>query len=221
MTKKLHVAIAIAVVVCIIALVASIFVNQPPANTVVAGVAVGDTFTYSIRGFATKIDANATIPEDTSQLNMTESFRVTITDVNDSKVYFSSVWRFLNGTEIQKTGKVNIETGIDNSPDFWAIYASGLNAGDLARPIREGLTINATEPRTYKNGERETNYVSLERLRYDTDDPSQTISEYLSIYFDKQTGMLVELRNNQVYSNPAILLQLEWRITDSTVWDIS
>ncbi|MCK5562699.1 hypothetical protein KAI30_00885, partial [Candidatus Bathyarchaeota archaeon] len=183
MTKKLHLAIPIAIIFCIIVFAAIFvnqpFVNQPPASTVVAGVAVGDTFTYSIRGFATKIDANATIPEGTSQLNMTEWFKVTITDVNNSKVYFSSIWRFLNGTEVQKTGKVNIETGIDNSPDFWAIYASGLNAGDLARPIREGLSINATDPRTYKDGERETNYVSLERLRYDTEDPSHTISEYL------------------------------------------
>ena len=189
----------------------------------VAGVAAGDIFTYSIKGYATLIDANATVPENFQELNMTEWYRVTITQVNDTEISFSSTWRFSNGTEIDSTGKVNIKTGIGNSPDFWAIYASGLGANDFARPLREGgHVINATEMRTYKDGERETNYVSLpERLRYDADDPSRTITEYLSIYFDKQTGMLVELRNSQVYSYPEVLIVLEWKITDSTVWDIS
>ena len=223
MTSKLHVAIAIAAVVCIIAFAATFLVNPPPVSTVAAAVAAGDTFTYNIRGFATKIDPNVTIPESTSQLNNTDWYKVTITDVNDSKVYFSSTWRFLNGTEIQVTGKVDIETGIGNSPDFWAIYASGLSANDLTRPLREGgHTINATETRSYKNGKRETNYVSLpERLRYDTEDPSRTITEYISVFFDKQTGILVELRNSQLYSYPQVLLVLEWKIVDSTVWDIS
>ena len=225
MTNRLHVAIAIAAIVCIIAFAASFFVDHPPATTVVAGVTAGDTFTYRIRSFATKIDPNATIPEGTSHLNNTEWYKVTITDVNDSKVYFSSTWRFLNGTEIQVTGEVDLETGIGNSLDFWAIYASGLGANDLTRPLRpSGHTVNATETRTYEDGERETNYVPFpERLRYDSEDPSRTITEYISVYFDKQTGMLVELKNSQVYSYsdyPEVLLVLEWQIIDSTVWNI-
>jgi hypothetical protein len=97
----------------------------------------------------------------------------------------------LNGTEIDKTGKVNIKTGIDNSPDFWAIYASGLKAGDYARPFgTDRLTINSTEMRTYKDGERETDLASLETTFYDTDDPtlSRSYDDYLSIYFYKQNG---------------------------------
>lgn len=228
MTKRLNIAISIAGILVIVA-VAATFVNQPPAqtppdDTVVAGVDVGDEFTYGIRGFVTKIDANATIPESTAQLNVTEWYRVTITDVNESKVYFSSIWRFLNGTEIQKTGMVNITIGdISGSADFWAIYASGLGANDLTRPlIPDAHIINSTEMRTYKDSERETNYVSLpERLRYDSDDPTRTISEYISLYFDKQTGMLVELRNSQVYSYPQVLIMIEWKIVDSSVWNVS
>ena len=222
MTNRLHVAIAITAIVCIIAFAASILIEHQPAIMAVAGVAEGDTFTYSIRGYAIKIDDNATIPESTSLLNNTEWYKVIITDVNGSQVYFSSTWRFLNGTEIQATGKVDIETGIGNSQDFWAIYASDLGVNDLTRPLRpSGHIINATETRTYKDGERETNYVDFpERLRYDADDPTRTITEYISVYFDRQTGILVELRNSQVYSYPEVLLVLEWKIIDSTVWDI-
>ena len=222
MTSKLQVAIAVTAIICIIAFSASFFF-RPPARIVSAGVAAGDTFTYSIKGFATEIEPNATIPESTAQLNSTEWYKVTITDVNDSKVYFSATWRFLNATEIQVTGKVDIETGINNSPDFWAIYASGLEVGDFTRPLREsGHTVNATQIRSYKGGSRETNYVSLpERTRYDADDPTRTITEYISVYFDKQTGMLVELRNSQVYSHPEVLVILEWKIIESNVWTIS
>ncbi len=223
MGKKTYIAIIAAVIICIV-VPAAIFSNQPPAKTVAAGVAAGDTFTYSIRGYANIIDPNATVPESCTQLNMTDWYRVTITNVTDAEVSFSATWRFINGTEIAKTGKVNIKTGLDNSPDFWAIYASGLNASDYARPFgADGLTINATEKRAYKDGERETNSISLERLLYDFEDPTltRTLSDYLSIYFDKQTGMLVELRDAQLYNDPEILVVLEWRIIDSSVWEVS
>ena len=223
MGKKIYIASLTAVILCIIVLVA-IFPNQSPAKTVVAGVAAGDTFTYGIKGFANKIDANATIPESCSQLNMTDWYKVTITNVTDDEVYFSAVWRFINGTENVKTGKVDIETGINNSVDFWAIYASGLKATDRARPLGlEGVTINETKTRLYKGVERETNSITLERVLYDYDDPSLTrsLNDYLSIHFDRQTGMLVELTNTQLYSSPAIFLRLEWRIIDSSVWDVS
>ena len=222
MSSKLQVAIAITAVICIIAFSASFF-TRPPAKTYKAGVAAGDTFTYSIKGIATKIDVNATIPESTADLNSTEWYRVEITDVNDSKVYFNATWRFFNETEIQVSGKVDIETGMDNSPDFWAIYASDLEVNDFARPLREvGDNINATLMRDYKDSFRETNYLSLpERMRYDADDPSRTVTEYISIYFDKESGMLVELRDSMLYTNPEVLVIFEWKIIDSTVWTIS
>jgi hypothetical protein len=228
MFKKLYITIILIVFLCVIAVVALLLYQPPadqtPSETVVAGVAAGDVFTYSIRGYATIIDSNATIPENFFQLNMTEWYRVTITSVNDSEVSFYSTWRFSNGTEIDETGKVNIKTGKDNSLYFWAIYASGLKAGDFARPFgTDRLTINSTEMRTYKGGERETNLASLETTFYDTDDPtlSRSYDDYLSIYFDKQTGMLVELTDVKLYSSPQFLLKLEWKILDSTVWDVS
>ena len=223
MGKKTYIAILTAIILCIIVLVA-VFPNQPPAKTVVAGVAAGDTFTYGIKGFANKIDANATIPDSCSQLNMTDWYKVTITNVTEDEVYFSAIWRFINGTENVKTGKVDIETGLNNSVDFWAIYASGLQANDRARPLGiEGLTINETKTRIYKGVERETNSITLERVLYDYDDPTltRTLNDYLSIHFDRQTGMLVELTDSQLYSDPAIHLMLEWRIIDSSVWNVS
>jgi len=226
MFKKLYKTILLILIVflCVIAIVALLLyqplVDQTPNETVVAGVAAGDVFTYSIRGYATIIDANATVPEWVFQVNMTEWYKVTITQVNDSEVSFSATWRFSNRTEIDKTGKVNIKTGIGNSQDFWAIYASGLEAGDYARPFgATGQVINATEKRTYKSGERETNSILAETTFYADD--GGTCDSFRSIYFDKQTGMLVEFVNTELYSNPQLFLKLEWKLVDSTVWDVS
>lgn len=226
MFKKLYITILLIVFLCVIAVVALLLyqppVDQTPSETVVAGVAAGDVFTYSIRGYATIIDSNATIPENFFQLNMTEWYKVTITQVNDSEVSFSATWRFSNRTEIDKTGKVNIKTGIGNSQDFWAIYASGLEVGDYARPFgATGQVINATEKRTYKSGERETNSILAETMFTTTDDSPISCNSYRSIYFDKQTGMLVEFVNTELYSSPQLFLNLEWKLVDSTVWDVS
>jgi len=228
MTRKLNRTIIFVIVLCA-AVFAALLLTRPspeqsPSETVVAGVAAGDVFTYNIRAYATIIDANATVPENFYQVNMTEWYRVTITQVNDTEVSFSSTWRFSNGTEIDKTGKVNIETGIGNSQDFWAIYASGLEAGDLARPFGiNRQVINETEKRTYKSGERETNSILLENMFYETNDPTgnSTCESFRSIYFDKQTGMLVEFVNSDVYSNPQLLLRLQWKIADTNVWNIT
>lgn len=229
MFKKLHKTILLILIVflCVVAVVAVLLyqplINQTPNETVVAGVVVGDVFTYSIRTYATIIDANATVPESFYQLNMTEWYRVTITQVNDTEVSFSSAWRFSNGTEIDETGKVNVKTGVVNS-QFWAIYASDLEAGDFARPFGVNRqVINETESRTYKSGGRETNSILLENMFYETDDPtgSSTCESYRSIHFDKQTGMLVEFVNSDFYSNPQLLLVLQWKIVDTNVWNIT
>ena len=228
MTKKSHKTLILIVTLCVIGFAAILLFYQPPVNqnpsATVAGVVVGDVFTYDIKAYATTIDANATVPESFSDLNMTEWYRVTITQVNDTEVSFSSIWRFSNGSEIDAPGKVNIETGVGNSQDFWAIYASGLEAGDWSRPL--GLNrqiINATEKRTYESGDRETNSILSESMFIETTDPTgnSTCESFRSIYFDKQTGMLVEFINSDVYSSPQLLLRLNWKIVYTNVWDVT
>ncbi len=229
MTKKSHYITGILIVaLCVIGFTALLlyqpYTSQNPSETVVAGVVAGDVFTYNIRAYATLIDANATVPEDFYELNMTEWYRVTITQVNDTEVSFSSKWRFSNGTEIDAIGKVNIKTGVGNSQDFWAIYASGLEVGDAARPFGfNRQVINATETRTYKSDERETNVIREENTFYETNDPTgnSTCESYRSIYFDKQTGMLVEFVNSDFYSSPQLLLVLKWEIADTNVWAVA
>ncbi|MEM2099502.1 MAG: hypothetical protein QXU99_07185 [Candidatus Bathyarchaeia archaeon] len=227
MTRKINTTAIFIIVLCAVGLVALVLTRPSPEQnqeeTVKAGVTVGDTFTYSIKGIANLIDANASVPEAFYQLNMTEWYKVTITNVTSSEIFFNATWRFSNATESQRTGKVNFKTGIGNSQDFWAIYASGLKAGDYLRPYgADRVTINATESRSYRDGTRETNKVALETEFYDVDDPtySRAYIDYLTFYFDRQTGILVELTDVKYYSSPQIILVVEWKLVDSNVWNV-
>jgi hypothetical protein len=54
-------------------------------------------------------------------------------------------------------------------------------------------------------------------LTYQGSDNTNSV-EYVDYYFDKQTGMLVELRDTTTYSNPIKTITKFWKIKDSNVW---
>ena len=91
---------------------------------------------------------------------------------------------------------VNVETG-NSTGGFWAIVAGNLSVNDLMHPSGQNMiTVNATVMRSYVSGERETNHLML---TYQVT-PTTDYIEYVDYYFDKQTGMLVELRDTTTYS---------------------
>jgi len=214
----------IIVLVIIIILAVIILANLGTQSAqMVAGVKEGDVFTYALEGLWESNDPNATISDNLLQLNMTEWFRVTITNVSNPEISIHTVWRFKNGTEIEANGKVDIETGI-SSGGFWAIYAANLRANDYARPNGpDRSTINETSTKEYASGTRETNLRSLVLRYYDANDPtySTTWTEYMNTHFDRQTGILVELRDISVYTNPEMTITLVWTIKDTNVWTIT
>jgi hypothetical protein len=222
--KILFIAITIILVVVII-LAFVIFLGSQPVQ-IVPGVKEGDEFIYDVMGFWNSNDPNATLPEAFLQLNMTEWYQITVTGVSDAEVSINTTWRFNNGTELKGTGTVNVETGIYYPTEgFWAIYAANLKADDRLRPLGpDQSTINETTTRNYGAGStRETNRVSLVLQYYDADDPtfSTTLTEYINTHFDRQTGMLVELRDISVYSKPQMTLIILWKIKDSNVWAVT
>ncbi len=225
MRKKLYISIFI-LIVLVVAIIAAVFAFQPaPAETIQAksGLKAGDTFTYSMTGISELGDPNATTPPNFYDVNMTDYYKVTITAVEDPKVSFDTQWRFKNGTQLDYPGYVNIETG-DNDDIFWAIYAANLTVGKPARPAAPNkCTVNMTDYVDYKDGNRTTNKLQIQGQFYDPTDPTFTKSylDYTNVHFDRETGMLVELRNRKIYTDPAIILTVEWKLVDSNVWAIS
>ena len=223
MFKKRSRVILLAILVVIIIVVAFMVYAYLGSHR---GLNVGDEFTYAIKGFWSSQDPDVTPSESFFELNMTEWFKVTVTAVSDTEVSINTTWLFNNGTEVKATSNTNLETGITYpSEGFWPIYAPNLKAGDYIRPIGpDRSTINETQTRDYGAGvTRETNLVSLMQESYDANDPTytRTLTEYTNTHFDKQTGMLVELRYTSVYTNPELRLTALWTIRDTSVWTIS
>ena len=211
------------VIVIILAVVIYINLGTQSSAQLVAGVKKGDTFTYELQALWDSNDPQATISNNILQVNMTDWYRVTITNVSSENISIATTWRFKNGTELEGSGTVNIETGIAFG-GFWAIYAANLKANENIRPTGpDRSTINATETREYASGTRETNRISLVLEYSDTNDPtgSTTWTEHLNIHFDKQTGMLVELSDTSEYTNPEVTTTLIWTIKDTNVWTVS
>jgi hypothetical protein len=221
MVKKAFITIVIMAVAFII-VVGVILANQTPAENTVSSLKAGNVFVYDVRGYATLIDENVTIPQGILELNMTESYSVTITTVTGPEVSFNTTWRLTNGTIIDNTGKVNLLNGEDNGV-FWTIFRANLTLNTLVTPEgSDGLIVNSTEDRAYKASSRATNVISLENEFVDVDDPtlSRTYYSYFDTRFDKITGMMVELRDTKVFGYPQVVLTNEWKLIDSDVWDV-
>jgi hypothetical protein len=209
------------VVIVIVALIVFTNLGAQSSQVLAPGVSVGDEFTYDIQGLSSS-NPNVTLPEGFYQFNMTDSYKITITDVSGPEVKLDTVWRFNNGTEIEGTGSVNLETGI-SSGGFWAIYGANLRVDDRVRPTGpDQSTVSETANRNYASGSRETNRVESTNQYYDANDPTQstTLTEYMRINFDRQTGVLVEFHDISVYNNPQLTQTIVWTLRDTNVWNV-
>jgi hypothetical protein len=223
--SRLFLTIAV-VLIAVILLALVIFLGTQSNQDLTPGVKAGDEFIYDINGSWNSIDPNATVPLQFFQLNMTDWYKVTITNVNGSKVSIDTEWRFENGTEVNTTGYVNIESGtVFPTGGFWPIYASNLKVNDRARPSgMEQIIVNETDTKEYAAGViRETNFLNQEREYYDADDPtgSTTWTNLITIQFDKQAGILVQLSDISIYNNPQLILTTTWKLKESNVWAVS
>jgi hypothetical protein len=185
----------------------------------VPGVSVGDTFTFDVTFFWNSSDPNAVVPQTFLETNQTESFRVTITDINGSMVTTRDTWVFKNGTESTSTGLVDVESGT-SSGGFWAVVAANLGKGDLLHPAgTNGITVNETIMREYPSGARETNHFTINYQ--DHDETYGYYSAECDYYFDKATGMLVELYDKSTFLSANMQSAILWKLKESNVWVVS
>ena len=222
--KKRYIAISLVVILCA-ATAAIIYTTQGSKSgaTVKVGVNVGDTFTYTLAGDSILFSSDAVTPAYLSEYNETNYYQVIITGVNGSVVSFDTIWQFTNGTSINNSEWINLETG-NYSGDFWAIYPSNLNVNNLLYPKEENtaLVVNNTGSQQFSSGNRTTNYWHIESQFTNTYDPtgSTTMVSVVEVYFDKQTGMLDYLDNIEEFNNPEYNILITWQLTSSTVWGV-
>ena len=110
-------------------------------------------------------------------------------------------------------GSVNLETGVF-SGGFWAIIATNLTVNDRIHPTgQDTITVTNTVIRNYLGGNRETNHLTIYYQN-----TTERATGYLDRYFDKETGMLVELHDEISYTDPSMTIVISWKIEDSSVW---
>jgi hypothetical protein len=219
--KRSRVVYLLVILVFIILILAVIILTYSGTRnlTRVPGVSVGDTFTFDVSSFWSSSAANAVVSQGLLEINQTESFRVTITDISGPMVTTLDVWIFKNGTEYNSTGLVNVETGY-NSGGFWPVVAANLGKDDLLHPAgQNGITVNETIMREYPSGAREINHFTL---NYQGND--ETFGYYIAesdYYFDRATGMLVELYDRSTFLGANMQSAILWKIKASNVWVVS
>ena len=126
------------IVVLVIALVAAYYATLPPPKRATVGVHAGDSFTYSITGISSLQSEEATISPGLEQYNQTDYYRVSVEGITDTNVSLSTVWRFLNGTEVTGQQMINLTDGMQSVENgFWAIYSANLKVGNPIRPTDE------------------------------------------------------------------------------------
>ncbi len=215
-SKKTAIAILLLASLCFM-MVATVYAQTQP-STLTPGVKTGDTFTYSVQALWNSDDPNATMGDDVRQMNMTDYFKVEVTGVSGAQVTVHTVWRFTNGTEVAGDTTRDLDTGlaVSGTSIFWGIYGGNLNVGDRINPMGfNQLTVNSTQTKNCLNFQREINMFTIIGQFEASDNSSRTFSDNMVVQFDKQTGMLVALHDQQYYTNPEYAQIIIWQITNS------
>lgn len=201
-------------------LVAGVFAQQPGAYV---GVSTGDVFKYDTIYNWKSTNPADTVPKIYTEYNQTDYLQVNVTATTGSLVIFQTTIKFLNGSEVALNPGVSFnDVSIGNSSHntFIYFYAANLSAGSPLFPEVMELpwTINQTIFRDYGNNNfRATNHYNFVR----TDLVGETYTS-VDVYFDKETGVLVEANMIDVYSDtPSQTITTHIMLTESSLWEIS
>ncbi len=186
-------------------------------NTALPGVSVGDTFTYSSTYLWTSSNPADVVPASLVAQNES-TLQITVQAVVGSTVTIDNQWTYKNGTKLPVTTELD-EVNSHITPNDILVYAGNLSAGGFLFPGATDLSIiiNETIFRNYGGVFRDTNHMETNRT-----DLQDTVYSYLSLYFDKQTGMTVEYNWITVYTaTPNQILTQHLVLTDTNVWAVS
>jgi hypothetical protein len=154
----------------------------PTAASWTSGVSENDYFYYDMYGVYHTNQSNLHIPE--FEYNNTEWTRINITGIEGTVVNQIYTLRYKNGSETSFNFKCNVDPANKSSLKFnekgVPLCAANLTVGDTV-PTDETV-IDETINRTYASGPRETNHAFW-----------NSSIDWGDLYFDRETGMLVEL----------------------------
>jgi len=183
------------------------------AQNLTHGVAEGDVFYYTLYGHFSSSDPNAVIHVPPFEANNTDWVRIEITDVSGPVISHVYTLHFCNGSEDRISGQTDLTSSLDFNSDFLGvpICPANLSAGDIVPAVK--LKVNETLLWSYPSGKREINHLSW-----------NSSEDYGDCYFDKKTGILVDLYRVHSFVNPdanEIIKKADVvKMTSSSLWVI-
>jgi hypothetical protein len=184
------------------------------------GVKVGDEFTYS-----SQLSLMSGAPSESAntfylQYDTLEWIKLTISNnVNNSLVDYSMMFHFSDGTE-STSGPFRGSTYLDGrgGGDF-LVFPSNSKGGDPLYPFpadddARSYIITETVPVAYFDSNRMTNHVTVADFGLNLPKGD--------LYFDKETGILVEYICSIPQSTNTEVAALSWtiKLTGSNVWSV-
>ncbi len=217
MNSKLTVAIPLLILLCF-GLAAQAF-----AQTRAPGVKAEDYLTFSITTRWNSSNSSLTVPDRLVDINNTDYYKVSVSDVTAFNVTATNVWRFKNGTELPALVILDTDTGsMFYMNGYQGFFDANLTAGDLLHPSGSDLiTINQTISRDYASGKRDTNVVTLSAQIVNNATNVTLGKEEVNFYIDKATGVLVELFDTTEYFDTAETGSTIWLLTETNLWAAS
>jgi len=187
--------------------------NQDLITDSIVGVSVGDVFVYEMYGYFTSQDPNTTINVPAFEANNTEWVKIEITNVSNTTIYHTYTLNYFNRTQEVFKGQTALIGNSSINQDFRGvpICPTDLKIGDWLPTLP--LKVNNTLKWNYPDGPREVNYVQW-----------STSDDIGSCYFDKKTGMLLDLNRTHLYTSPTTNQTIKKtdiiKMTQSDLWII-
>ncbi len=179
------------------------------AQGVTPGVSKGDIFTFSTIYFWSSTDPNKLMLADAKEANQTTEIQIEVASISSSVINATITYRYQNGTEQTMTGYADISSGDNEEVGAFFFVSSSLSVGNKVYPSGlYGDTINQTLQQVYNGNLREVLLdSSTYQFQYETSvdgtPASRVLNSQVDYYFDKQTGVCVEQREQTTITDPA------------------
>lgn len=188
------------------------------AQTRTVGVSVGNNFKHSVSVSWSSNDPTATPSQDLVNENDTQWMQLNVTAISGTNITGQLTTHYRNGTETINGGSVDVNTGASENLTTSFIISANLAAGDSLYNSSQfnTVTINETVPRTYSGSvTRDTNHLNVTSS-------GEGLSEQVNLYWDKSTGILVEVLIETVNQTAAYTTtsSLDAQIISSDIWTV-
>lgn len=213
MTKKIFVTMLL---ICALSSAAVYGAWAQPAPIV--GVKPGDNFTYSFEVRWSSTNPSEVVPQMYSDWNQTLSIHMNVTDAGYTSAYLTITRSMRDGTHTTENGIIEVSAGRGTQNAQLFIIGANLTGGDKAYPLSDetsvkagaaaaSFTITETVAKTYLGASMTVNHYS-ERVT------NATTGNYVNrdAYYDKATGILLELTLENYFTSPEEIVTQHWKI---------